>query len=178
MDVADPFEAPEADLFSPDPAPAEAARPAPMRGRRPAASLEASIAPGATEGAAAASTYEFRWDVEVPGTERRFGQKFMKQWKRVLQAQKMAPLVSSKLSPRAARFQLCLAREVEAPDVSACEAAVAAELAHLRWAEGRPEERIRPECPERHPVGWQGVRVWMTFARQDVESVLGRKSKV
>ena len=36
-------------------------------------------------------TYEFRWDVAVPGTERRYGQKFMKQWKRVLQAQKKGP---------------------------------------------------------------------------------------
>jgi hypothetical protein len=123
-------------------------------------------------------TYEFRWDVEIPGTERRFGQKFMQQWKRVLQAQKMAPLVSRKLSPRQARFQLCIAEEVESPQVSACEAEVAAELAHLRWTEGAPEECIRPESADRHPAGWQGVRVWMTFARQDVESDLGRKPKI
>ena len=130
------------------------------------------------DAAAGGSTYEFRWDVEVAGTERRFGQKFMKQWKRVLQAQKMTPLVSSKLSPRAARFQLCIGDGTEAPLVTACEAEVAAELAHLRWTEGRPEERIRPEQPDRHPAGWQGVRVWMTFARQDVESVLGKKRKI
>lgn len=127
---------------------------------------------------AADPTYEFRWDVEVAGTERRFGQKFMKQWKRVLQAQKMACLVSAKLSPHAARFQLCVGDETETPLVTACQAEVAAELAHLRWTQGRPEERIRPEQPDHHPAGWQGVRVWMTFARQDVESVLGRKSKI
>ena len=34
MDVADPFEAPEADLFSPDPVPADAPRRASTRGRR------------------------------------------------------------------------------------------------------------------------------------------------
>ena len=123
-------------------------------------------------------TYEFRWDVEIPGTERRYGQKFMKQWKRVLQAQKMASLVSQKLSPREARFQLCLADGVEPPQVSACEAEIAAELAHLRWTEGGPEDCIHSESPDRHPAGWQGVRVWMTFARQDVESVLGKKSKL
>jgi hypothetical protein len=125
-------------------------------------------------------TYEFRWDVEVPGSEqRRYGQKFMKQWKRVLQAQKMAPLVSSKLSPRHARFQLCVAEEVEGVQVSACEAEVAAELAHLRWGEGGPPERhIEGESADRHPAGWQGVRVWMTFARQDVENVLGKKAKI
>ena len=124
-------------------------------------------------------TYEFRWDVEVPGgTTRRYGQKFMKQWKRVLQAQKMAPLVSSKLSPHHARFQLCVAEEVETPEVCACEAEVAAELAHLRWTEGAPEQRIEGESADRHPAGWQGVRVWITFARQDVESVLGKKSRI
>jgi hypothetical protein len=45
----------------------------------------------------------------------------------------MASLVSQKLSPREARFQLCLADGVEPPRISACEAEVAAELAHLRW---------------------------------------------
>ena len=123
-------------------------------------------------------TYEFRWDVEIPGTERRYGQKFMKQWKRVLQAQKMGPLVSPKLTPRRARFQLCVADSAEPPHVSACAAEVAAELAHLRWGDGTPEERIQPESPDRHPAGWQGVRIWLTFARQDVESVLGKKPKV
>jgi hypothetical protein len=123
-------------------------------------------------------TYEFRWDVEVPGTERRYGQKFMKQWKRVLQAQKMAPLVSAKLSPRQARFQLCIAGETGDPQVSERETEVAAELAHLRWTGGSPEQHIRGESADRHPAGWQGVRVWMTFARQDVESVLGKKARI
>lgn len=123
-------------------------------------------------------TYEFRWDVEIPGTERRYGQKFMKQWKRMLQAQKMAALVSAKLSPREARFQLCVAQEVKSPQVSACEAEIAEELSHLRWTEGGPHASIHPESADRHPTGWQGVRIWMTFARQDVESVLSRKSKI
>ena len=123
-------------------------------------------------------TYEFRWDVEIPGTERRYGQKFMKQWKRILQAQKMEPLVSARLAPRHARFQLCVAGETEAPQVLACEAEIAAELAHLRWTESTPEQHIQPEPSDRHPAGWQGVRVWMTFARQDVESVLGKKPKI
>lgn len=135
------------------------------------------------------ATYEFRWDVEVPGPTElkhsgavsgRYGQKFMKQWKRVLQAQKMAPLVSAKLSPRHARFQLCLAGEIEPPQVSVCEAEVSAELAHLRWTNGAaPEQNIEGEPADRHPAaGWQGVRVWVTFARHDVECVLGKKAKV
>lgn len=128
--------------------------------------------------ALAGPTYEFRWDVEVLGNERRFGQKFMKQWKRVLQAQKMSPLVSARLSPCTARFQLCVEDGAEAPLVTACEAEVAAALAHLRWSEGWPEERIRPEQPDRHPAGWQGVRIWMTFPRQDVENVLSKKRKI
>lgn len=124
------------------------------------------------------STYEFRWDVAVPSSERRFGEKFMKQWKRVLQAQKMAPLVSSKLSPHHARFQLCVGEEAPSPQIVACEAEVADALAHLRWTESAPQEHIHPESADRHPEGWQGVRVWMTFARQDVENVLGKRSKV
>ena len=125
------------------------------------------------------STYEFRWDVAVPGTERRYGQKFMKQFKRVLQAQKMASLVSPKLSPREARFQVCLTgEEIEAPTVSVCEAEVAAALSHLRWESRAPEACIHLESPDRRPSGFQGVRIWMTFARQDVESVLGKKSRI
>ena len=111
-------------------------------------------------------TYEFRWDVAVPGTERRYGQKFMKQWKRVLQAQKMAPLVSAKLAPREARFQLCVADEAPLGEVNACEAEVTDALAHLRWhggaapaaspiLPGRPRHRhggagrITPRVPAR-----------------------------
>lgn len=124
-------------------------------------------------------TYEFRWDVEIPGdTTRRYGQKFMKQWKRVLQAQKMTPLVSSHLPPQRARFQLCVEDAAESEELSARVAEVAAELAHLRWTESAPEEHIQPEAPDRHPAGWQGVRVWMTFARQDVEQALGKKPKI
>lgn len=123
-------------------------------------------------------TYEFRWDVEIPGTERRYGQKFMKQWKRVLQMQKMTALVSAKLSLQHARFQLCVEGEVEAQQVLAREAEIAAELAHLRWANGSPEQSIEGEPSGRHPAGWQGVRVWMTFARRDVESALGKKAKI
>lgn len=129
------------------------------------------------------STYEFRWDVEVPGTERRFGQKFMKQWKRVLQAQKMAALVTAKLSPHHARFQVCVGSgsaeaETEAAQVRAREQEIAEELSHLRWANGSAQECIEGEPPSSHPAGWQGVRVWMTFSRQDVESALGKKAKI
>lgn len=125
------------------------------------------------------STYEFRWDVEVPGTERRYGQKFMKQWKRILQAQKMASLVSAKLSPHHARFQLCVDNESEPQAVTACEAEIAEELARLRWTGGgEPRSHIEGEPAGHHPAGWQGVRVWMTFARQDVEEALSKKPKV
>lgn len=130
---------------------------------------------------ASPSTYEFRWDVSVPGiAERRFGQKFMKQWKRVLQAQKMGPLVSAKLSPQHARFQLCVAEKVESSQISACEAEVRDALEHLRWPSGaNAADAVTAVTPApESPDHWQGVRVWMTFARQDVESVLGKKSKV
>lgn len=137
-----------------------------------------------TGAAGAASTYEFRWDVAVEGTERRYGQKFMKQWKRVLQAQKMGPLVSAKLSPREARFQLCLAENDpgEANALPARQAEVLAELSHLRWRDA-PEQHIHTENAERggaasNTPGFQGVRVWMTFARHDVETVLGKKPKI
>jgi hypothetical protein len=105
----------------------------------------------------------------------------LKQWKRVLQAQKMAPLVSNKLSPREARFQLCMAGEIEPPAVNACQAEVADALAHLRWQNGAaPEQHIHAENPDRATPtsGFQGVRVWVTFARRDVETVLGKKPRV
>lgn len=122
-------------------------------------------------------SYEFRWDVEVPVGERRFGQKFMKQWKRVLQAQKMGPLVSAKLSPVSARFQLCVETEADTNAVRAREAEVAEELAHLRWS-GNAQEQIAGEPAGTHPAGWQGVRVWVAFSRRDVEAVLGKKAKI
>jgi hypothetical protein len=125
------------------------------------------------------STYEFRWDVEVPTDERRFGQRFTKQWKRVLQAQKMASLVSAKLSPQGARFQLCVTHETGQQYILEREAEIAEELGHLRWANGLPAEQcIAGEPAGTHPAGWQGVRIWMTFARQDVESALAKKPRI
>lgn len=124
------------------------------------------------------TTYEFRWDIEVPATERRFGQKFMKQWKRVLQAQKMTPLVSAKLAPRHARFQLCVDGEEETQSIVAHEAEITDELSRLRWEGGEAHRHIEGEPAGKHPAGWQGVRVWMTFSRQDVETVLGKKPKI
>ncbi|MES2465587.1 MAG: hypothetical protein V4671_33905, partial [Armatimonadota bacterium] len=100
------------------------------------------------------STYEFRWDVEVPTDERRFGQKFTKQWKRVLQAQKMTSLVSPKLSPQGARFQLCVPGEAEQQYIHEREAEITEELAHLRWANGLPPEQcIAGEPAGTHPAG-------------------------
>ena len=150
------------------------------------------------DAADAAETYEFRWDVEVPGGERRYGQKFMKQWKRVLQVQKLSPLVTAKLAPHHARFQLCVGPDISrdinslanAPSgaidtqaspslVAVCEAEVAEVLAGFRWAgSGSARSHIDGEPARQHPAGWQGVRVWMTFARRDVEAVLGKKPKI
>lgn len=124
-----------------------------------------------------AATYEFRWDVEVPPGERRFGQKFMKQWKRVLQVQKMSPLVSAKVAPRRARFQLCVDAHEGAQAIAAHEAEVADELSHLRFQSGNPSN-IAGEPAGAHPAGWQGVRVWVQFNRHDVEEVLGKKAKI
>jgi len=130
-------------------------------------------------------TYEFRWDVEVPLSERRYGQKFMKQWKRVLQVQKLTPLVSARLCPQRARFQLCVGGDAEQEQIQHHEAEVLEELAHLRRgavptgagiaADAGP---IEGEPAGTHPAGWQGVRVWMTFARRDVEAALAKKPKI
>jgi hypothetical protein len=125
-----------------------------------------------------AATYEFRWDVEVAQTERKYGQKFMKQWRRVLQAQKMLPLVSGKMAPLRARFQVVVAEEAETSTVAAQAAEIVEELSHLRWSNGTPEENIAGEPAGKHPAGWQGVRVWMAFARRDVEAVFTKKAKV
>ena len=122
-----------------------------------------------------AATYTFRWDVEVPLAERgKCGPKFMKQWKRVLQAQKLTPLVSAKLAPYEARFQLCMQGGGEAELVAEREREISEELAHLR----RDELPIAGEPTGTHPAGWQGVRVWMTFARRDVETALAKKPRV
>ena len=133
----------------------------------------------ADESVDVAATYTFRWDIEVPTGERRYGQKFMRQWKRVLQAQKMMPLVSAKLSPWQARFQLCIPAETEQGQVMEREAEVAAELSHLRWAGSEEAERcIAGEPAGTHPAGWEGVRVWMTYARQDVEAAFVKKVRI
>lgn len=122
-----------------------------------------------------AATYTFRWDVEVPLEDRaKCGPKFMKQWKRVLQAQKLTPLVSMKLPLHEARFQLCVTGGGEATLVAAHEREIAEELARLR----RDESPIAGEPAGTHPAGWQGVRVWMTFARRDVETALAKKPRI
>lgn len=121
------------------------------------------------------ATYTFRWDVEVPLADRaKCGPKFMKQWKRVLQAQKLTPLVSMKLPLHDARFQLCISGSGEAELVVAHEREIAEELARLR----RDASPIAGDPAGIHPTGWQGVRVWMTFARRDVETALAKKPKV
>jgi hypothetical protein len=147
----------------------------PQQKPQAAASTATDEAPG---------TYEFRWDIEVPIAERRYGQKFMKQWKRVLQAQKLTPLVSARLCPQRARFQLCVGGDAEQEQIRHHEAEVLEELAHLRRgavptgtgiADAGP---IEGEPAGTHPAGWQGVRVWMTFARRDVEAALAKKPKI
>lgn len=141
--------------------------------------MAAWVAEEINESSGEAQAYEFRWDVEVPAGERRFGQKFMKQWKRVLQVQKMSPLVSAKLAPLSARFQLCVGGDAEAQTVRAREAEVAEELTHLKWANGTPPaSHIAGEPAGHHSAGWEGVRVWVSFAKRDVEEVLGKKSKI
>lgn len=130
---------------------------------------------GAPEDEQDPATYTFRWDVEVPLADRaKCGPKFMKQWKRVLQAQKLTPLVSMKLPLHEARFQLCVLGGDEASLVAAHEREIADELARLR----RDASPIAGEPAGTHPAGWQGVRVWMTFARRDVETALAKKPKV
>jgi hypothetical protein len=144
-------------------------------------------APEADGGGDDGATYEFRWDVEVPASERRYGQKFMKQWKRVLQAQRLTPLVSARLCPRQARFQLCVdpdvaGGEAERQTIREHEEQIFEELMHLRRSvPGGPDPEAAPVAGEpagTHPAGWQGVRVWMTFARRDVEAALAKKPKL
>jgi hypothetical protein len=130
------------------------------------------------DAASADSVYEFRWDVEVPESERRYGERFRKQWRRVLQAQRLTPLVSAGLAPCHARFQLCVAGDLAAEQVERRQAEVLEELAHLRWSEGAASRCIEGEPAGQHPAGWQGVRVWMTFPRRDVETALAKKPKV
>ena len=138
-------------------------------------SLPEPPSPAKKEADSDTTTYTFRWDVEVPLADRgKCGIKFMKQWKRVLQAQKLTPLVSAKLAPSEARFQLCLLGGGEAAFVAEREREIAEELAHLR----RDQWIVAGEPARTHPAGWQGVRVWMTFARRDVETALAKKPKI
>ena len=149
--------------------------------------------PETADPADSSETYEFRWDVEVPGGERRYGQKFMKQWKRILQVQKLSPLVSA-ISAHHARFQVCIGPE---ETLLANAGAARYKRRHRRRCRlrsvrpklpkccrasngleaGLPLSHIDGEPARRHPAGWQGVRVWMTFARRDVEAVLGKNQK-
>lgn len=142
--------------------------------RRKTAAAQPNLFQDADEGQDT-ETYTFRWDVEVPLADRaKCGPKFMKQWKRVLQAQKLTPLVSMKLPLHDARFQLCVSGNGEAALVAAHEREIAEELAQLR----RDTSPIAGEPAGTHPAGWQGVRVWMTFARRDVETALAKKPRI
>ena len=157
--------------------------PTPRRSRRvPKAVLE-SPAPSESHSAgehAPGETYTFRFDVEVMFADRgKCGPKFMKQWKRVLQAQKLSPLVSPKLIPQEARFQLCVAggggdMATPATLVAEREQEITEELMHLR----RDALPVSGEPAGTHPAGWQGVRVWMTFDRHEVEMALAKKPKI
>ncbi len=159
-ELRDPFEEPVATPL------AKVAAPATPLG------LDASATPGDP---ASGDTYTFRFDVEVSLAERgKCGGKFMKQWKRVLQAQKLSPLVSPKLSPHEARFQLCMTTDGAASLVAEREKEIADELMHLR----RDCLPVSGEPSGIHPAGWQGVRVWMTFDRHDVELALAKKPKL
>lgn len=150
------------------------AKPSRRRERRKVAAAQPSLLDD-TEDEQDPATYTFRWDVEVPLEDRaKCGPKFMKQWKRVLQAQKLTPLVSMKLPLHEARFQLCVSGGGESALVAAHEREIAEELAQLR----RDESPIAGEPAGTHPAGWQGVRVWMTFARRDVETALAKKPKI
>ena len=134
------------------------------------------VEPVANADGISGETYTFRFDVDVPLAERgKCGPKFMKQWKRVLSAQKLSPLVSPKLSPQGARFQLCIAGgDAAAELIAEREREIADELMHLR----RDELPVMGEPTGAHPAGWQGVRVWMTFDRHDVEMALAKKPKL
>lgn len=121
--------------------------------------------------------YEFRWDVEMTDGGRNFGPRFMKQWRKILQAQKMTALISNTVAPLQARFQICVTGETQGDAVSEREQEIKRELARLRWCERSPEESIQGEPAGYHPAGWQGVRVWVAFAKADVETALGKKPK-
>ena len=152
----------------------EAAVVTPRRPRRKSAAPPAPPALVTTTGTDDA-TYTFRFDIEVPLAERgKCGAKFMKQWKRVLQAQKLTPLVAAKLPPYDARFQLCVGQGYESALIAEREAEIVEQLMHLR----RDALPVSGEPAGQHPTGWQGVRVWMTFGRRDVESVLTKKPKI
>ena len=151
----------------------------PRRPRAPKAVSTAAAAPttdaAPAETAPDDATYTFRFDVEVPLGERgKCGAKFMKQWKRVLQAQKLTPLVAAKLPPHDARFQLCVSHGYEAAQVAEREAEIVEQLMHLR----RDALPVRGETAGELPTGWEGVRVWMTFGRRDVEAALTKKPKI
>lgn len=132
-----------------------------------------------------ASVFEFRWDVEVPpenennnrGQEKGYGERFMKQWRKMLTVQRMAPLFSKTVAPRRARYQLCVAGESPGESVTAREKEITRALARLSWGEERPAENITGEPAGSHPAGWQGVRIWIAFAREDIEKALGKQSK-
>lgn len=168
--LCDPFDEPSSTGQSATTAP-EASRRA---GRRRTSPAQLSL-PADGDGETDASLCTFRWDVEVPLADRaKCGPKFMKQWKRVLQAQKLTPLVSLKLPLHEARFQLCVSDNGEATLVAAHEQEIAEELARLR----RDASSISGDPAGVHPTGWQGVRVWMTFARRDVDTALAKKPKI
>jgi len=166
-ELRDPFEETESTALANTPVQAT-----PLRSDASPNAVSGDPAPGDP---APGETYTFRFDVEVSLAERgKCGGKFMKQWKRVLQAQKLSPLVSPKLSPHEARFQLCMATDGAASLVAEREKEIADELMHLR----RDCLPVSGEPSGMHPAGWQGVRVWMTFDRHDVEMALAKKPKL
>jgi hypothetical protein len=137
-----------------------------------------------SEAAAGAAVFEFRWDVEVPPEtdagrvgEKGYGERFMKQWRKMLTVQRMAPLVSKTVAPRRARYQLCVAGEAPGESVTAREKEITRALSRLSWGEERPSDSITGEPAGNHPAGWQGVRVWIAFAREDIEKALGKQAK-
>ena len=117
---------------------------------------------------------EFRWDVEVAFAEKQYGDKFLKQWRRILKAQRLGAL-GAKIPPRTARYQICANEETQGTVLASKQAAVEKAIDGLRRTENIGEEQIAKEESETHPLGWQGVRVWMTFERDAIEDALGKK---
>jgi|GEM_PF-2095092 len=115
--------------------------------------------------------WEFRWDVSVGEGTGSFGRRFFTEWKRLLKAQRLGGVVGAAI-PHRIQMQFVVTPEVTDEWANLEAGEVQQEL--LRFWDSKTTICTKPRQSD--AGGWQGVRLWIAFRRQEIEAILSTKT--